>query len=222
MGNLEAGKYYHIYNKSINNEILFHSKEDYMHFLSLYGKYIYPVANTCAWALMKNHFHFLVRIKESHEIGFYKPKINPSEQYIKFQTIAADNLSEFEEPDRVNLRVPNPCKHFSHLFNAYSKYYNIHLNRSGSLFKRPFQRKSIQSEEYLKNLIIYIHTNPVHHGLCNKPELYPWTSYNSILSAKTTKLMREKVIYLFSDKSNFIAVHNQKLDTESLKEYLLE
>jgi hypothetical protein len=141
---------------------------------------------------------------------------------MKFQTISIDNLSEFEEPDSVNLRLPNPCKHFSHLFNSYSKYYNIHFNRCGSLFKRPFQRKSIHSEEYLRNLVIYIHTNPIHHGLYNKPELYPWTSYNSILSTNPTKLMREKVIYWFSDKSNYIAAHNQKLDTENLKEYLLE
>ena len=32
-------------------------------FLSLYDKYISPVADTYAWVLMGNHFHLLVRIK---------------------------------------------------------------------------------------------------------------------------------------------------------------
>ena len=43
---------------------------------------------------------------------------------------------------------------FANLFIGYAKAYNKVYNRSGSLFKKPFKRKLIGSEVYLKNLIL--------------------------------------------------------------------
>jgi putative transposase len=60
---LEHGNYYHIYNRGINSTTLFNEKRNYQHFLNLYETHIDPIAETFAWCLMKNHFHFLVRIK---------------------------------------------------------------------------------------------------------------------------------------------------------------
>jgi len=68
----EHGKYYHIYNRGNNREDLFCIHENYIHFLRLYEKYMYPIANTYAWVLMKNHFHLLVRIREEEEISRYE------------------------------------------------------------------------------------------------------------------------------------------------------
>jgi len=62
---VQQGKYYHIFNRSIDNNNLFIEPENYKKFLSLYDKYIYPVADTFAWVLMPNHFHLLVRIREN-------------------------------------------------------------------------------------------------------------------------------------------------------------
>ena len=67
---LSYGKFYHIYNKGVNNCDLFFEPTNYEHFLKLYDTYISSVADTYAWVLMKNHFHLLVRIKEEAEIGF--------------------------------------------------------------------------------------------------------------------------------------------------------
>jgi REP element-mobilizing transposase RayT len=57
---LSPGNYYHIYNRGNNGEPLFFEEENYIYFLKLYDKYISPIAETYAWCLMKNHFHFLV------------------------------------------------------------------------------------------------------------------------------------------------------------------
>lgn len=61
---ISFGKYYHISNRGIDSCNLFKEPDNFEYFLSLYDKYISPVAETFAWVLMPNHFHFLVRIKE--------------------------------------------------------------------------------------------------------------------------------------------------------------
>ncbi len=66
---LIPGNFYHIYNRGIDSCNLFTEPDNYEYFLSLYDKYISPVANTYAWVLMPNHFHFLVRLKEEAEVA---------------------------------------------------------------------------------------------------------------------------------------------------------
>ena len=52
---------------------------------------------------------------------------------------------------------------FSNFFNAYAKAYNKQQNRTGSLFEKHFKRVQLKDDKYLKNLIIYVHLNPMHH-----------------------------------------------------------
>jgi REP element-mobilizing transposase RayT len=66
---LDYGKFYHIYNRGINSCTIFTETTNYEYFLNLYDKHISPVADTYAWVLMKNHFHFLVRIKDLTGFG---------------------------------------------------------------------------------------------------------------------------------------------------------
>lgn len=77
---LQNSNYYHIYNRGINSSFLFKENSNYEHFLRLYEIHIDPIAETFAWCLMKNHFHFLVRIKDVEEITTEK-KILPSQSF---------------------------------------------------------------------------------------------------------------------------------------------
>lgn len=77
---LKHGSCYHIYNRGINSGILYKEKSNYEHFLNLYDQHITPIAETFAWCLMRNHFHFLVKIKEVEEITTNK-KILPSQSF---------------------------------------------------------------------------------------------------------------------------------------------
>jgi putative transposase len=200
---LQPGKYYHIYNRGNNREDLFRVPDNYQHFLRLYEKYIHPIADTFAWVLMKNHFHLLVRIKEEGEINF-------------------KDLTGFQNLSGLRLPLNFASQQFSNLFNAYTKAFNKYYNRTGTLFERPFHRISIDSDRYFRQLVVYIHNNPVHHGFTPDFKDYPWSSYGSILSFKPTKLSREKVIGWFDDKANFVAVHNRATDMELIKEFVIE
>jgi len=70
---LETNKYYHLYNRSNNRELLFRERENYIHFLTKYRKYLEEYLDTLAYCLMPNHFHFLIYVK-SEEIETLKKK----------------------------------------------------------------------------------------------------------------------------------------------------
>lgn len=73
-----------------------------------------------------------------------------------------------------------------------------------------------------KNLIHYIHNNPVKHGFTRFAFDYPWSSYLSILSDKPSKIKRKEVIDLFDDKENFKYIHQQQVDENSISQFIIE
>lgn len=209
---LQPGKYYHIYNRGINSCNLFEKEEDYLHFLKLYGKYILPLAATIAYVLMRNHFHVMVQLKEGI---VYKtaPAVQPDDN--KWETVyqSSSPITHTGEETAAGVKTPNASNHFSHLFNAYSKYYNTKYHRHGALFERPFRRKVIDSDAYHRNMILYIHQNPVHHGFCRHPLEYGWSSYLAYVTEKPSKLDRDKCLRCFNSLDHFVESHNQTLDT---------
>ncbi|MEM1122128.1 MAG: hypothetical protein AAGJ18_16905, partial [Bacteroidota bacterium] len=65
---LESGNFYHIFNRGNKCIKIFHKHDNYVYFLKKYDSYLSNYLDTYAYALIPNHFHFLVRIKEEAEI----------------------------------------------------------------------------------------------------------------------------------------------------------
>jgi hypothetical protein len=80
----------------------------------------------------------------------------------------------------------------------------------------------VESERHFKNMVFYIHNNPVHHGFCEAMIDYPWSSYMSIISLKPTKLQRDKVIGWFDSKSEFIEYHKQNHNDQAIEGLIIE
>lgn len=87
------------------------------------------------------------------------------------------------------------------------------------MFKVRFKRNRITDINYLRNVIIYIHLNPVNHNFTTNFQDYLYSSYNSILSSKNTVLKRMDVIDLFEDKENFIQVHLKSIKNGNFEEF---
>lgn len=216
---LEYDNFYHIYNRGNNYEDIFIDKKDYLHFLRLLEIYIVPVADIYAWCFMKNHFHLLVRIKEEKEIGYLNAK-NAKSEYseIKWKTYLLD------VPTNDFNKKPDPKQQFKHLFNAYSTWFNLNHKRRGSLFEFNYKRKHVNNLKQLRNLILYIHFNPVNHGFVSHIIEYPWISYFSVLSEEDSLVKKDEIIKLFDDIDNFKYVHRKKLEliNQELEELVME
>ena len=188
---LEEDRFYHIYNHAVGDELFFKSDENYKFFLRRFIKYVHPYVDLYAYCLMSNHFHFVVKIKPEEDIiSIYKDaRKRQSKEVIK------DNV-----PDILS-------QVFSNYFNSYAQAYNKENSRMGSLFVTSFKRIYVDSEKYLKKLIIYVNQNPKSAGLVSKIGEWKYSSYNAICSTKRTLVAREEVIELFDNLANFKAMH---------------
>jgi REP element-mobilizing transposase RayT len=186
---LEPGKYYHIYNRGNNRENIFFEERNYHYFLRLYAKYVEPVADTFAYCLMRNHFHVLVRIKE---------------------TFAVSETAKVLTPALVS-------NHFSNFFNSYAKSINQTYHRTGALFQKRFGRIEVTSDRYFLALVHYIHFNPQKHGFVDDFRTYPYSSYSAMLSAQPTRLKRDEVLGWFGGAGGFAEFHQTRADEQLIQ-----
>jgi putative transposase len=62
--------------------------------------------------------------------------------------------------------------------NCYSKRFNRRYERIGTLFQGRYRAKHIRSQDYLEQVCIYVHLNPVLAGLVREPEHWPYSDYD--------------------------------------------
>jgi putative transposase len=105
---------------------------------------------------------------------------------------------------------------FSNFFNAYAQWFNSRKHRTGGLFQRPFKRKRVLSNQYLMQLVYYIHRNPMHHNYVENPSKYLYSSFNTITSDQPTMLQREFVLELFENKENFLDFHHHHFEVDEM------
>ncbi len=197
---LQYGKVYHIYNRGVNRMNIFHTRKNRDFFMKLYFQRIGPMVDTYAWCLMDNHFHLMVRIKTLKEI------------FSELSTsIAPDKLQSF-----------NPSRQFANFFIAYARSYNHQENRKGALFERPFNRKEVNSLDYFRQLVVYIHRNPIKGGKVTHLKEYEWSSYGSFFSVNPSGLSKDLVLSWFDSTINFKNCHRKEQDISEIENILFD
>ena len=190
---LEPGEYFHIYNRGVDRSNIFFEDRNFAYFLRLYARHVSPVAQTYAYCLLPNHFHFLVRIRRER----------PQPDRPGFQNRVG--LADESTPEKLDRRAVSQA--FNHWLAAYAKAINKGYERSGGLFQRHFGRIAVDSERYFAALVHYIHYNPQRHGLV--PDFRDWrhSSYATLLSDRPTRLERATVLEWFGGREGFRRFH---------------
>lgn len=205
------GEHYHVFNRAVNKQTIFHNQDDYWRFLFLILYLQSPLSfpqvgrsvkefvkhrvldNTdeivekrtvelIAFCIMPNHFHLILRESEEGGISAYMQRV----------------------------------------LNAYSKYYNTKYEKSGHVFQGPYQAVHIENNEQLLHLSAYIHRNPREMTKWfNKEVQYPWSSCQDFIDQnRWGKLLLPNIILeQFKNKSEyhkFIKTSTAKLLEEEL------
>ncbi|MBI2630799.1 transposase [Candidatus Nomurabacteria bacterium] len=164
------GEYYHIYNRGIDKRIIFKSIHDYQRFMML----LYA-ANSDQPIKLDNLINILHkkyeeifscdRGKQLVSIGTWC--LMPNHFHLLVREEAEDGITQFMKK----------------LGTAYSMYFNIKYQRTGSLFGGPFKSKNISNDKYLKHLFGYISLNPLDlefpewEGLVEKQNSKVWRDF---------------------------------------------
>ena len=209
---IAPGEYYHICNRAVNKQTIFHDTGDYFRFLFLILYFQSPMVfqqlgrlvkdfvlsraldikgevvkkrkiELVAFCIMPNHFHLIV--KELEEAGI--------------------------------------ATHMQRVLTAYSKYYNTKYEKSGHVFQGPYRAIHISDDPQLKYLSAYIHRNPRELvGWLNKVDKYQWSSYQDYIGENRwgDLLVPDIVLGQFKNKERyheFVKMSTAKLLEEELE-----
>lgn len=85
----------------------------------------------------------------------------------------------------------------------YARHINFKQERRGHLFQGRFRSILVDDTRYLKELIRYIHLNPVRANIVSHPEKYKWSSHRAYLQFdEFTWLTRDKLLKNFGSSPN--------------------
>ncbi len=105
--------------------------------------------------------------------------------------------------------VEKASEQFRRFFISYAQTINLKYNRSGSLFRKNFNRLPVETDSHFLNLIAYIHLNPLHHRITSDFTKYQWSSYAHIIDNTAGMLDRGHVLERFGSVDEFIRFHQE-------------
>lgn len=231
-------RFYHIFNRGNEaSTIICHDDRNFAYFLKKYNEKMYPYWDTYAYCILPDHYHLMVKIKSqkdiltaaAKDIKRFRPDF--ARKYKLYTKLGIDQNAPLP-PLKEILAIPEPVfdqqllttiaswsvsEMYRRFLLGYSKALRKDHGSRGSLMQKPFRRKLFSDDSSLLNLLRYIHNNGVHHGHASSIEDYLWSSYNSFLSSKPTKLKRDIILKKFGGLENFIRFHK---DRESAGKYV--
>ena len=197
--------FYHLYNRTNNEEHLFRSDDNYIYFLKKYRYYLDEYFDTIAYCLMPTHYHFLVRVKQRDVLDF-----KPDVQHLNTDVQHLQGVGHLDKT--VGHLISRAIQT---LQSSYTKAINVRFKRHGSLFQAHYKAKHVQSDEYLITLSTYIHQNPIRSKLTDKAENWIYSSYLDYLDIRKGTLPSKDIILSMikkDDLRSFTENHTVKID----------
>lgn len=143
-----AGEWYHCYNRGVNKQKVFQSARDYDRFLSL----LY-VSNATERIHLSDHKHSAFAELSSANLDRGTPLVEFGAwclmgNHVHFLLKEGDGGGGI-------------ARFMQKVFTGYTMYFNKKHERSGPLFSGVFKSAHVHDDRYIKQLVSYIHMNPI-------------------------------------------------------------
>lgn len=196
---LHPGSYYHVYAHAVGSDNAFRHHDDFIRFITTMPYYVHFLCDVYAYCLMPNHVHLVVRICHRHEM-LSRLDLDNKERIsyvIKTNTCTDEELARFASVS------------MGRLFSSHALYMNRKYGRMGNLFMSNFKRKAILTDDYFRNVIRYVHANPVNHGFASDLNQWMYSSYFNYRSNGHSMSPQHPAMALFGGYRSFIRFHQE-------------
>jgi hypothetical protein len=207
--------HFHLFVKGVSPEILLNrAAQDFDVVNKTFFKdYVSPWLRRIGWdvsAMTIDQTRDLTNFKNCSDIDLtnFKNLLNLYEQHGDTQSnpdLYPLNLAKSSFKEQLCSYVLS--ERFRGFMLGYAKAVNKQENRTGSLFQKAFRRKYVADDVREKRQVLcYIHHNPIHHFYSYSYESYPWSSYSNYLTQSPTMLCRDEAIRWFGSEEEFIRI----------------
>ena len=174
---IAPGEYYHICNRGINRQIIFHDNRDYLRFLfllvyfqsSLKIDHLSRVLDEFSKALGQHRVlatGYESEILKKRTIELVSFCLMPNHFHLIIKELKNDGIASYMQ----------------RILNAYGKYYNTKYQKSGHVFQGPYRAVHVENNDQLLYLSSYIHRNPRELKMfSNREDKYEWSSYQDFI-----------------------------------------
>lgn len=95
------------------------------------------------------------------------------------------------------------------LQTAYAGYFNRVYGRTGALFEGRFKSEPVETDDYLKTVVRYIHRNPAKAGLARDCS-FPWSSFGEYATGIEKWTNTDFVLEIFQGREAFLLFHGNE------------
>ncbi len=183
---LATEQIYHVYNRGVAKQNIFHDKRDYSRLMDLLEYYRFTKP-----PLRFSHFNRLANI----------PKKEIWDKFMKRSQPLVEILSFCFMPNHLHLLLKQVKEKgisifMANMLNSFSRYFNTRHHRVGPLFQANFKAVRIESDEQLVHVNRYIHLNPVTSYLVETNKLgdYQWSSLSHFLGQSSMNFIESSYI----------------------------
>ena len=170
-----ADEYYHIYNRGIHKQSIFHDDKDRARFLFLILYFQSPktfinIGRQVMYFVKHRVFNIssndVVEIQRHAFVELIAFCLMPNHFHLAVKSVTDNGISQYMQ----------------RVLNSYTKYYNERYGTSGHLFQGPYRAVHIENNTQLLHLSAYIHKNPIEIKEWSKKwQEYEWSSYNDFI-----------------------------------------
>lgn len=200
------GQIYHVFNRSIAKQPIFHNTRDYQRALDtlIFYSYSNPIVRFSHYNRLssdkKSEFMKNLRDGDRKRIELLAFCLMPNHIHFLIKEVTENGISTF----------------MSNLQNSYAKYFNQKTVRTGSLFQTMFKAVRIETDEQLVHVARYIHLNPVTAYILkdiNQLKGYLWSSFIDYIGLRNLDILnKDLVLGYFSSIEQFISFTNDQID----------
>jgi REP element-mobilizing transposase RayT len=199
-GENSGGQAYHVMSRTAGGEKLFGEVEKEAFRRLMWRMAEFSGLEILTYALMSNHFHILVKVPErakflrrfegegGEERLLEHLSLLYSKAYVAAVRQELARVRAAEREDEAEAILETFRKRFcdlscfvKELKERFSRWFNKHHDRRGTLWMERFKSVLVEDGEALRTMALYIDLNPMRASLVEDPKDYRWTGYGEAM-----------------------------------------